>query len=1107
MNSLDSFPPAIRSLLRAFVARRRFVLLLRGMGMSVAVGLSWILVFCLADRIFHLPTAGRWIGYILCICLIGITSVRCGIRAMRKVDWVHVAEQIETCTSRFEQRLTTVVSQCLSPIEQRGSTAMLLRTQDEAELSAANSDCAEWISWRLALTPWMWATGIVAVFAALWPITALDMPRLVSRFIHPMRRIDPVTLTRLEVSPRGAEISAGESITIAATVATTDAGAPMASIQARGVDLYLSTDGHTWSRAAMNAVSVTRAAGKFTFPLPGIDRDLQYYVRGGDARSEQYQIKVKRIPTAVEFRIRYVYPLYTGHAPVWVTNSDGLIESLTGCEATIWVTSTEPLSSATLIVDDRRFEMNCPEKLTQWQVQIPIAANATCILEMKSIAGVAGRGPTPMLLKALPDREPAVVIQQPVNDLRLGAADAVTLHYNASDDYGLKSLEAVVRMNDATAAVFPVLFPFNAPRREGDFTFDLSDLQPKVGDVISLSLRAEDFAGHQKRSEPRQILISPFSAGVKAYARAAELKRAARLAALWAESLNKAREAINAARSSDPRSKGQEAWSTANRALTATAEAAAALRQALLRALIRSESPALATTLANWIDETSLSVIDPGRPLSATARNDNTVLDRLLARWTKAKEMTGAIATVLQGEQAAIVETERRDIGAVVAAPPEGKIIAGLRAKAVERARVLIDEVLRELALNAMMPGLDGQLRQRIDRAKSLVNNQKPVNFGPAVVEWSERLRRPGTAGSTFPLRLQAASQSEAMRADGDLGLARDLQFSARLASQLAQSTAQARDAERGRMKPEVRAKLFEPVSRFERAFNTLIRDRAHAGEARSDLAQLDTEAALTESIEELAFEAGAIASRHSEEAAAKLDAKMVIEVGHSSQDESRRFQEDLASMSNRAAAIDRLIENQRTAHEFAVKGDIARAASAQAAVATDLEALLGTGELVASTQPSVEIHDAPEFSGGPAPSPESISRNPLTAAAWHARAASVAFTSAVQKKENGLAQALARQQDALGLLNLSWERVIHRAAQRRLEEVPALANLFQPYAPDEGAISVLIGGWPRYGTRFHETFRARAGAGLPRDSDPAGYQDQLRAYFDAVTKAQQGRR
>ena len=1110
MNALDPFPPAIRHLLRAFIARRRFVLLVRGTGMSIAIGLAWILTVCFADRFFHFLTVGRCVGFIVFVILTGTTWVRYVIRAFLKVDWIQVAEQIESRTDRFEQRLTTVVSQLLGPVDKRGSTAMLRRIQAEAESLATKNDCPRWIPWKLALMPWMLAAGVTVLFAVMWPVARLDMPRLVSRFVHPMRRIEPVTLTRLEVLPRDMEISAGQSVTIAATVANIGSASQAAAIQARGIFLYLSTDGRTWSRATMNADQVAGVANRFTFPLPGVDRDLSYYVQGGDARSEQYQIKVKRIPTVVEFRIRYVYPLYTGHAPVWATNSDGLIESLTGCDATVWVTSTEPLSSATLIVDDRRVEMNCPDKLTQWQAHISITENATCMLEMKSVAGVIGHGPTPMLLKALPDKEPKVGIQQPANDLRLSATDAVTLHYNATDDYGLKSLEAVVGMNGAIVAVFPVSLPFNVLRREGDFTFDLSDIQPKVGDVISLSLRAEDFKGHRKQSELRQILIAPVSVGVKAYARTAELKRAGRLVASWVESLNKARDALNAARSADPRNKGQEAWITANRAIAASGEAAIAFRQALLRVLIRNESSGLGTTLANWIDETSQPVMDPGRPLSAAARNDNTVLDRLGTRLNRAREIKDALAIVLQGEQASIVETELRDIRAVAAAPSSGKKITELRNKAAERAKQLINEALLDLKLNGSTPAeLDGPLQQRIDRAKSIVNNPKPVNFAPAVAEWSERLRKPGTAGSAFPLRLQAASQAEALRTSGDLGLARDLQLAGRLANQVAQATAQARDAERGRMKPDLRGKIFEPVSQFERAFNTLIRDRAHAEEARKELLKLDTEAAgFTESTEEIAFEASALASRRSIEATSQLDSKLAVEVGHSSREESHRFQEDMAAMSNQAAAIDRLIVSQQIAREFAAKGDIAKAYSGESSLAVDLDILLRAGELVASTQPSAEIHDMADLSvASPAPTPESTARNPLATAAWHARTASELLRNAEQKKGDSVAQAMGHQQEVAGLLNVASARVIHRAALRRLEEVPALATLFQSYAQDESTLSVLSGAWPRYGTRFHETFRASAGVGIPRDSDPVGYQEQLKAYFDAIMKAQQERR
>ncbi len=1103
MNVLLSFSPSIGSLLRSFVAWRRITLLLRGVGMAFAIGLAWVLLICLMDRFVHLPTAGRWAAFIVGICLAGGNFIGDALRAMRPVNWIEVAGQIESRTDRFEQQLMTVVSQRLDLPERRGSKAMLEQTQRAVESLAANSHPVTFISWRSAFMPWIASGGVMAIFAGLWFLPALDLPRLMARLMHPSRRIDPVTLTRLEVFPGDTEVSAGGSVAITAAVS----GSQMPSIQSRGVDVYLSTDGLAWSRAAMSAVSVTNTLDKFVFPLPGIDRDLRYYLRAGDARSEEFQIKVTRIPTAVGFHMRYTYPPYTRHAPVSVNNSDGLIEALQGCIATVTVTSNEPLASAFLTVDDFRREMIRVGKSTEWQIEVPLWDSANCSLEMISRAGVVGRGPSPMFLRALPDREPVVLIQQPASDLRLSPTDAITLHYSASDDYGLKSLDAIVRMNDSTAAVFPISLPENANRREGEFTFVLADLQAKVGDVISLSLRAEDYAGHLKTGEPQAVLISPVSVGIKAYARAAEFKRAARLATAWTDSLGKSREAFDAARAADPRSRGQEAWVRANHTLALAGDAATALRAALLRVLVRSESPALGVTLANLIDETVPTLLDPGRPLTATARKDNALRDRILTRFTRSKDVNESVVALLQGENAWIAETELRNIRAVLAAPAIDQKRLDLRAKAIERSRRLIDEVLRELSLKAGMPRLDAELHQRIDRATALKSRQKPIDFGPAAAEWAERLRRPGMTGATFPARLQAASQVEALRGEGDPTLARDLQFAAHIANEVAASVATARDANRGKAKGVSGDKLFEPLTRFEAGFNILIHDRTRARETANDLSKLGDQDASPESIEELALDASASAWRHQAEETVKADAILTREIARSSQEESRRFQEEMSMLLKQWTTIDQLLAKQIAVRELAMKGDPVKVAAMQLDLAANVESLVRGVERTAATQPAPEIRDMTELSHGPAPSPNAANRNPLAAAAWYARMAAEELAGAEDQKSIGRSQAVTRQQEVITSLKSAGEQVIRAALQRRLEEVPSIAPLFQPYGPDEGTVAVSGGGWPRYGTRFHESFRTNVQIGSPRDTDPAGYQDQLKAYFDAVTKAQQGRR
>ena len=178
--------------------------------------------------------------------------------------------------------------------------------------------------------------------------------------------------------------------------------------------------------------------------------------------------------------------------------------------------------------------------------------------------------------------------------------------------------------------------------------------------------------------------------------------------------------------------------------------------------------------------------------------------------------------------------------------------------------------------------------------------------------------------------------------------------------------------------------------------------------------------------------------------------------------------------------------------------GDPAKSAAMQEELAAAIEGVARVRD--AATQPSADPRDAAELSR-PAPTPEATARNPLAAAAWHARAAANAWRSLASGGKADAATVAARQQEAERLLSAAWMALIQRAATRRLEELPSLSALFEPYAPEEpGAHAPIADSWPRYGTRFHEWMRADPGAPL-RQSEPAEFQEPLKAYFDAIIK------
>jgi hypothetical protein len=632
-------------------------------------------------------------------------------------------------------------------------------------------------------------------------------------------------------------------------------------------------------------------------------------------------------------------------------------------------------------------------------------------------------------------------------------------------------------------------------------------------------------------SDERLVLVSPISINVRAYACAAELKRAGQLAKAWIDSLTKARDAVAAARAADPRSAkaNGDLWPSANRAVASAGESAVLLRQALLRALVRSESAPLSRALAALVDQTVVPTLESSRaftPAAAPAAPrgvENALVERLNTVLGRSKDLALKVNGLLQGEMASLAAAEDEDQRALAAlpAPADGPHRA-LRARAMSDARRMLDDLLREPSLAgvapAASPSLQGQLRQRIDAQRGPMDAIKPIDFAAAAAEWRQRLSQPAgpgvggggpgfLAGPELPARLAAAAQAEALRPDGDPQLACDLQLASRAAAALAQNLAAAREAERAHPKGNARAAAVAALAPFEAAISQLLRDWQHSDDTRAKMrAWAGIADPLAEPTEDLALEASAAWARRDFALADKLDARLVKEIGRASQDESLRFQEDMRRLRHEARELDALAARQQ---ELLLKTQSAArddsAAATQAEIADALESLsrlrdTAAGRTGIENREPIDLAAAAALAASP-PSMALSRRRPVALAAWHARAAAATLA------DGGLAPER-EQKQALDAMRAAWDRAARQAATHRLEELPALSSLFQPFAPDEPVL--LAGTWPRFGTRFREGFRAAAAAAsgpAQHESDPAGYAEQLKAYFDALTQAQQGRR
>ena len=179
----------------------------------------------------------------------------------------------------------------------------------------------------------------------------------------------------------------------------------------------------------MNYIS----ADHFSFVISSIDRDLKYFIQGGDAQSPSFNILALRTPTIAEFHVRYRFPDYVlGSPSLPVISTDGIIAAPVGTEAIISAISTEPLASATLRTGNERIDLTPTLEPTIRECKIRIEHDEKLELSLLSERGIAGSGPPTMAIRAIPDAAPAIRFTQPTEDLRLAADDTVPIGYVAS---------------------------------------------------------------------------------------------------------------------------------------------------------------------------------------------------------------------------------------------------------------------------------------------------------------------------------------------------------------------------------------------------------------------------------------------------------------------------------------------------------------------------------------------------------------------------------------------------------------------------------------------------------------------------------------------------
>lgn len=754
-------PAEIRSYVGAFVWRRRWVALLRAVGWAIAFAVAWLSLCCVADRILALDRVVR--SALLAANILGILALLwpAVARMFRKrIDWTAAAAQIEGRGEKFAQRLVTITSQMQSEPAQRGSEQMLAAIGEALRADLRRGDAAALAPLRAATGAWITAVGMILLFLLAAEISWLAMPQLLARALEPWVTRPAVTTTTLWIQPGDARIRQGSDLTISVRAARLGDEPPTLWIS--------SDDGRTWQGQPMAA-----AQAGFALTLGDVQRDLQYFVRGGDARSDGFTVRVLRPPQVMQFRVRYVYPAYTAKPPLTVTNADGLIEAPVGSSATVEIVCTAPLTAATLTVGDQPIATSPTSQPNVRQCTLHVERDAKLQLELIG-EEISGAGPATMAIHALPDMPPVVNFIEPAGDLRLGPRDTLPVTCLATDDYGVTSAALHVQLNLAVPVQIAIPLSGQPRYRRGTIALDLAQFDLTAGDLIRLSLVATDNGGHEQiGDEQRFILISAHGVDPAARMCLGDLQRAAAVSDALAGDIETAGKSLQEARQ---RAGGDvrdaDALAPTRQNLASAANAAAMLRPLMLAAIAHCDSPALATGLCRWVDTAAVLAGAVDRTSARLATGVQSDLPGGLEQVAAlARQLHQDLNTVAQGQLAAALRTQSTE-------PAHAPAFDAL-AKVSHRLDQQLHDDAARLGLDPAAGDFSDRLAALIDRESELLARQHPFDYAQAADSWARHMQQGHAPDSDMAARLDLGAQAESLRPDSNLVRANDLHLAA----------------------------------------------------------------------------------------------------------------------------------------------------------------------------------------------------------------------------------------------------------------------------------------------------------------------------------------
>jgi hypothetical protein len=302
--------------------------------LTAAVVDHWLWELGVAARFAVLAVLVAWTGY--CSWRWIAPSVA------RRINPLYAASAIELHQPSLKNSLINYLLVRSHP-EEAAVVRDALERQAAADIVAAPVDAAVDRTQVLRLG---YALVAVVLALAVYKIASPKDPfQTLARVLAPLADIArPSRVEIREVTPGNTEVFHGRRVAIAAVVkGLRSAEAPQL--------FYSTADGQIVDVSiAMTSDNGLRWQAELPPEADGVQQDLRYHVRAGDAISEEYRVKVSPAPSITVRSVHCDYPRYTRRPPQTIEDR-GDISALEGTRVTLRAEANQPIQSAWIEFD------------------------------------------------------------------------------------------------------------------------------------------------------------------------------------------------------------------------------------------------------------------------------------------------------------------------------------------------------------------------------------------------------------------------------------------------------------------------------------------------------------------------------------------------------------------------------------------------------------------------------------------------------------------------------------------------------------------------------------------------------------------------------------